>query len=274
MFETVDKSFFAQEFATYCDEFTKHEELVWKPQFVVLHNTAVPTYAQWNKVPGATRMKNLEHYYRDVEKWHEGPHLFIADKIWIFTPLSMPGVHSPSWNKISWGVELVGDYEIESLSDTVRLNAVAALVALHKLGQINPVTMKLHREDPLTTHACPGHNIHKETFISWILADTAKTGFPMTSPNTDSSVKLHTPLKNGDLVQLVSGGPTMTVTDVGSETEHVRCSWTDGDKVKASVFAIATLRQVTASGIKNPTPKVAGEGNITSPETGAKFGFR
>jgi hypothetical protein len=72
----------------------------WKPQFVVLHNTSNPTLANWHNAPGDERMKNLASYYQSLH-WHAGPHFFVAnDFIWAFTPIDVPGVHSPSWNHI------------------------------------------------------------------------------------------------------------------------------------------------------------------------------
>src|SRR5436190_1297532 len=108
----------------------------WRPQFVVLHNTGSPTLAQWHSTSGHQRMLNLEHYYRDQQGWSAGPHLFVADDvIWAFTPLTVPGVHSPSWNHISWGVEMVGDYDNEDFDQgpgaNVAENAVSALAILH-----------------------------------------------------------------------------------------------------------------------------------------------
>ena len=162
----VRKKFTAADFADYVGTITFN---VWRPQFVVLHNTAVPTLADWHKVSGLQRMKGLEHYYRDVQHWSAGPHLFIADDfIWAFTPLNTPGVHSPSWNAIAWGVELVGDYATEELPSTIRDNAISALASLHALVGIDPNTLKLHKEDPRTTHNCPGKNIIKEEFIEGI----------------------------------------------------------------------------------------------------------
>lgn len=162
----VGKKFTAADFADYVTTITFD---VWRPQFVVLHNTAVPTLADWHKVPGAQRMKGLERYYRDTQHWSAGPHLFIADDfIWAFTPLNTPGVHSPSWNAIAWGVELVGDYSKEELPDTLRDNAYSALASLHALVGIDPNTLRLHKEDPKTTHNCPGKNIIKQEFIDGI----------------------------------------------------------------------------------------------------------
>jgi hypothetical protein len=142
---------------------------VWCPKFVVLHNTGAPTFADWHNIAGEQRMKNLEHYYRDVQGWSAGPHLFIADDfIWNFSPLDSPGVHSPSWNRISWGVELVGDYSFEEMSDGVKKNMISALSILHARAGLDPDTLRLHREDPKTTHCCPGDKIVKADVIGWV----------------------------------------------------------------------------------------------------------
>ena len=78
---------------------------LWRPQFVVLHNTAAPKLSQWHSVSGQQRMADLENFYKNQQHWSAGPHLFVADDlIWVFTPLNTPGVHSPSWNAISWGL--------------------------------------------------------------------------------------------------------------------------------------------------------------------------
>ena len=93
------------------------------------------------------------------------------DLIWAFTPLNLQGVHAPSWNAISWGVELVGDYSTEPLSEGVRQNAISALASLHSLVGLDPMAMHLHREDPLTTHkGCPGTNVNKSDFQEWVTA--------------------------------------------------------------------------------------------------------
>lgn len=145
----VGKGFDATGFQQYVQPITLG---AWHPQFIVLHNTYLPLLSEWHKVPGQQRMRNLEQYYRDTQHWSAGPHLFIADDlIWVFTPLDTPGVHSPSWNAISWGVELVGDYSVEKLSSGVQKNATEALAALCALAGVTPDGMRLHREDPRTT---------------------------------------------------------------------------------------------------------------------------
>jgi hypothetical protein len=146
----------------------------WHPQFVVLHNTAKPTLAEWPSVPGPQRIQNLVHYYRDEQVWSAGPHLFVApEAIYGFTPLTTPGVHSPSWNEVSWGVEIVGDFSTETLSAAHRQLLVGALSILHKYGKLDPLKLRLHREDPLTTHICPGNAIVKPLVIGWVRSSLA-----------------------------------------------------------------------------------------------------
>ena len=163
----IGRAFAAQEF----EEYVRGLKFdAWRPQFVVVHNTGDPTFAQWHDVPGERRMRGLESYYRDDMHWSAGPHLFVADDaIWVFTPLTTSGVHAPSWNHISWGVEIVGDYDHELLRDDVRENTLSALSTLHMALGLDPNALKLHKEDPLTTHKyCPGVRIVKTELIDGI----------------------------------------------------------------------------------------------------------
>lgn len=161
--EIVDRNFTPDEFDAYCHTL---QWTAWRPSFVVLHNTAVPSLAQRPNGLTEKHIQGLVSYYRDDQHWHAGPHLFIDDlQIWVFTPLTVPGVHSPSWNRRTLGVEMLGDYEVEAFTSDrgamVRENAIAALATLHEILGIDVNTMKLHREDPETTHACPGKNVRK-----------------------------------------------------------------------------------------------------------------
>jgi len=160
----VNQGYTAANFNNYL---TTVKLLNWRPQFVVVHNTYAPKLADWHSVDGHKRMMGLQAFYRDQQHWSAGPHLFVADDlIWAFTPLNTPGVHSPSWNAISWGVELVGDYMTEPFGDAVRQNAITALAGLHRLAGLDPLTIHFHREDPLTTHKqCPGDNVVKPDLI-------------------------------------------------------------------------------------------------------------
>lgn len=180
----VGQGFTSDAFATYVAGLSFGN---WRPSFVVLHNTGAPTFAQWHSVSGDQRMQNLQTYYRDTQGWSGGPHLFVADDlIWAFTPLTVPGVHSPSWNNVSWGVELVGDYSTEQMVPALQANAVSALTTLHGALGLDPSTLRLHREDPLTTHICPGSNVSKADFIANVTAALTQA-FPGEHPVTTST---------------------------------------------------------------------------------------
>jgi hypothetical protein len=162
----------------------------WRPSFVVLHNTAVPTLAQRPNGFTKQHILNLEKYYRDEMHWKAGPHLFIDDKqIWVFTPLTVSGTHSPSYNKVALGVEMLGDYDKDDFDSgrglKVQKNAVAAIATLSAILGIEPETMKLHKEDPLTTHACPGKHVVKNKFIQNVkdLIDQRHGGEHLDSPS-------------------------------------------------------------------------------------------
>ncbi|HEX4962659.1 MAG TPA: peptidoglycan recognition family protein [Thermoanaerobaculia bacterium] len=161
----VGSSFNPDEFDAYCHTL---QWTAWRPSFIVLHNTGAPSLAQRPNGLTKKHIQGLEAYYRDDQKWSAGPHLFVDDKqVWVFTPLTVSGVHSPSWNQVALGVEMLGDYEKEAFDSgrglKVRQNAVAALATLCAvLGfDVEPKSIRLHREDPLTTHACPGKNVRK-----------------------------------------------------------------------------------------------------------------
>lgn len=142
----------------------------WRPSFIVLHNTGAPSLAQRPQGLTLQHIKNLEVYYRDQQHWKAGPHLFIDDwQIWVFTPLTVSGVHSPSWNKVALGVEMLGNYEVEDFASgrglKVKNNAVSAVASLSAVLGLDPDKMKLHKEDLATNHNCPGKNVSKSKFI-------------------------------------------------------------------------------------------------------------
>lgn len=164
----VGKSFTPAQFDAYC---RKLRWKVWRPEFIVLHNTAVPTLAQRPNGFSESAMRNLEVYYHDKQRWSAGPHLFVDDRaIWIFTPLEVPGVHSPSWNGTALGCEQLGDFETEAYDSgrgaKVRDNTIAALATLHDVLKLDSSTLKFHREDPRTSHkGCPGKNCKKTDVV-------------------------------------------------------------------------------------------------------------
>lgn len=142
---------------------------------MVLHNTAAPTMGQWTPDNRAQRILNLEKYFRDDRGWPSGPHAFVDyfnDGIWVFTPFTEKGTHSPSWNGTRLGIEMIGDFSLEDddtgLGLQVKKNTVALFAMMHTRYGWNPETIKLHKEDPRTTHDCPGKDVDKNEFIELV----------------------------------------------------------------------------------------------------------
>ena len=164
---TVDQAFTPEAFDRYCHTL---QWTTWRPSFIVLHNTQIPSLASRPQGLTLDHIRGLAEFYRDTQGWRAGPHLFVDDRqIWVFTPLTVSGTHSPSWNKLALGVEMLGDYDTESFTEgrglAVRRNAIAAIASLCGVLGIDPQTLRLHREDPLTTHACPGRQVKKLEII-------------------------------------------------------------------------------------------------------------
>jgi hypothetical protein len=180
----VGAPFDAETFDAYCRSLTWGD---WRPQFIALHNTYRPTLAQ--RPSGFTKqhINNLVGWYRDEQidpgtgkqlkgAWKAGPHLFVDDRqIWAFTPLTLQGRHSPSWNNIAIGVEMLGDYEVDEFEtgrgQQVRRNTVAAMATLCEVLDLKPEEIRLHKEDTQTDHKkCPGKNVDKGAVIADIKA--------------------------------------------------------------------------------------------------------
>lgn len=161
------------------DSYDRAEFRAWlrrqqKPTFmdsVTIHNTGAPyTLAS---VGGAKRMGNLANYYKNQKRWKGGPHFFIMEgRIYPGTPVHLPSVHSPSWNRTSIAFEVEGDFDGTHSpfigKGIVAWETLSWAVAefMEWIGWVpDEKHVKLHREDKATTHACPGKLITKP----WLL---------------------------------------------------------------------------------------------------------
>lgn len=174
----------------------------WRPHFITLHNTGVPSLATWLDPahPAQQRIVAQKHYERDILHWHSGVHLFVAqDLIWNLCDLTQVGVSVSCWNHLTLGVEMVGDYASESF-DTgpgaqVRNNAVAALAVLHSKLGLQPDGFKLgvrglhfHKECARDHHDCPGRNVVKADVVARVLSQmTAPRGGALSEGAQDHS---------------------------------------------------------------------------------------
>lgn len=142
----------------------------WVPEFIVLHHTEDPSLAMRPHGIDEEQIQEWVSWYRYHNKWSGGPHVFVDDHaIWVFTPLTVPGVHANSWNSQSIGVEMLGDFRRESFDAgrglTVQQNTVVAVAILSMSLGLDPETMRLHKENGETEHDCPGEHVDKLHFI-------------------------------------------------------------------------------------------------------------
>ena len=142
-----------------------HPSIAWWAMGVTLHHTWKPRRQDWR---GLRTMQGIKKYYEGLG-WDSGPHLFIAygspdpadDGIWQMTALNEMGIHAgyPA-NRQHWGMEVVGNYDVEpwpwALHDLVK-GATLALLDWRGLA-VGASTLKGHREwgSPKT---CPGKAI-------------------------------------------------------------------------------------------------------------------
>lgn len=190
-FPIIKRRFTPAQFADYVEGLKLTD---FKPSFCVLHNTAVPSLAQRPIGFTADQMESLRTYYSGLG-WRGSPHCFVDDTeagIWVLNPLDKRGTHSPSWNGTSWGIEMLGNYETESFTTgrgaKVRDNAVAAIALLNRKIGVSASTMRIHREDPATDHACPGKKVVKADFVARVavymgtIAEKGKPAAPVNNP--------------------------------------------------------------------------------------------
>ncbi len=129
-----------------------------KPDFVVLHHTAVPS-TSWARYPAGTvwdaneqgmtlaarigkrlgQLESIANFYNTQLGWDRGPHLFIDDlAIYTFTPMAAVGIHAAGGNAYytgnqlhySIGIEVVGYYEHVPWPEPVLANVAAAVCSL------------------------------------------------------------------------------------------------------------------------------------------------
>jgi len=154
----------------------------WRPKFPTLHNTGVPSLKQWLAM-GATPQErwggNLNRYYQGMG-WHAGPHLVVCpDYIWVLCDLTKPGVSVSCWNSETFGIEMVGNYEVggDDFSTgegaRVRDNAASVLAAIGAKfgwGDLSEIAigergLHFHHDCPADHHSCPGSKVIKPDML-------------------------------------------------------------------------------------------------------------
>jgi hypothetical protein len=139
-------------------------------QLVCLHNSGAPNIKQTDATPGGydQRQRNIAPGYKK-QGWRGGPafNVYPDGTIRGGTPWGLYGVHSPSWNNIGIGIEMMADFRTGVDDDdagkgllmkNVACEMIAAIL-FHQGLPVSDATVKLHRFDKATSHVCPGNDV-------------------------------------------------------------------------------------------------------------------
>ncbi len=243
----------------------------WRPKFPTLHNTGVPSLAQWMAYAPTPQERwgaNLNRYYQGMG-WHAGPHLVVCPNyVWVLCDLMQPGVSVSCWNSETFGIEMVGNYEVGgddfSVGEgaKVRDNATAVLAALAEkfgwgdLAQIAAGSKGLHfhHDCARDRHACPGSKVSKRDILGRIAAlrgplpaVTAPAAVPferlapehMTLPDLVSVSDIQAALNRINLVSAAASPSSIITLMVDDEY---------GEATRAAVETFQQANRLTADG--------------------------
>src|SRR4030042_1085835 len=137
---------------------------------IILHHTE-DTLAKWEK-----KKVSVGYYKRLYEKkgWKTGPHLFIAPEgIYLFTDMSVQGIHANGGNEKSIGIEIVGNYDKNYPRGKVWSATKSVLKNLLYRFCLRLEDIHFHREYN-RKKTCPGRTITKKWLRGQLLAETRR----------------------------------------------------------------------------------------------------
>ena len=183
-------------------EFEKYLQSIKKPDWLealVIHHTWKPVESDWS---GLSTMNGMKKYYERLG-WDSGPHLFVCigspdpknDGIWLMSNLEEVGIHAGECNSVSWGMEIVGNYDVKPWSADLKNFLYTLIPVIMKKINVNSITidnLRGHREcnSPKT---CPGKMIDMNVLRN----DLQKAMFP-----NSNVVTRDTALMNGAVCTL------------------------------------------------------------------------
>jgi N-acetylmuramoyl-L-alanine amidase CwlA len=182
---------------------------------ITIHHTGIPNLGQRPNGFSPQHITNLKSFYKGLG-WSGMPHFFVDDQegpgvvsMAPDQPLSRRGIHAVSFNRSHIGIEMLGNYDVESATvgrGAKILKATQALCAAICLEMgWNPETaINFHRDDPKTSKTCPGRNVDKRAFIAGVVK-------LMKSPMKRSEWTVFTPSGEFEHVVDREGRPTVPI---------------------------------------------------------------
>ena len=167
----LKQSFTLEQFRDYLKKEVAPRIAAWTPEMIVLHEAGAMIWPGFDahgvKLMPAQRIDNISVTWV-ANGFSRAPHLLLScdsetgealvHTLW---PLWEHGTHSPSWNKVSWGIEQTGDFTKNPYPNSLKHLATEVMKALYAMIGLSPneKSFHLHKEDPATTHKrCTGPN--------------------------------------------------------------------------------------------------------------------
>lgn len=130
-------------------------------KFITVHHGGVEFSNDKNSTE---HVKNLQNWSKSEKKWIDIPYHFMIDpegNIFETRPINIPGDTNTEYDPTSHLlVEIMGNYEIQTLSEIQLTSLIELLSFLSKRFEVSSENIKTHRDYSAQT-VCPGKNIYQ-----------------------------------------------------------------------------------------------------------------
>lgn len=132
-----------------------------------IHHTAEPNKRNYK---GLETIKNIYQYHTKTRGWSDiGYHWLISPEgtIWVGRDPNRDPASITNYNKGALAIALIGNFDTEILEEPQKITAIELTKFLLSTFQLEAEkSIFFHKEKSAT--ACPGKNIKKEDFLSWL----------------------------------------------------------------------------------------------------------
>lgn len=138
-----------------------------KIETIHIHHTAEPNKGNYK---GLETIESIYRYHTRTRGWSDiGYHWIVSPegKIWAGRDPNRDPASIKNYNSEAIAIALIGNFDVEILEEPQKTTALELIRFLLTIFQLDAQRSVLfHKEKSVT--ACPGRNIKKEEFLSWL----------------------------------------------------------------------------------------------------------
>ncbi|MGI6225677.1 MAG: peptidoglycan recognition family protein [Peptococcales bacterium] len=131
-----------------------------------IHHTYKPTKTDY---VGEKTIYGMWEYHTKTNGWSDiGQHFSVAPDgtIWDGRDLNRDPASIENYNKGAISIEIIGNFDVEILKGPQKKAVIELVKTLLKVCDLGKEAIIFHRE--YSTKTCPGRNIQKDEFLSWL----------------------------------------------------------------------------------------------------------